>query len=61
MTTNLRTQTMRCKVDLDELHLAETHIILQEMLEEGLIKEVDLGDGKVGYINNPELGDWWEE
>ena len=52
---------MRCKIDLDELHLAETHIILQEMLEEGLIKDVDLGDGKVGYINNPDLGDWWEE
>jgi len=42
---------MLCKVDLDELHLAEVHIILQEMLEEGLIEEVDLGNGKVGYKN----------
>jgi len=40
---------MRCKVDLDELHLAETHMLLQEMIEEGTLEEITRSDGKMGY------------
>ena len=40
---------MLCKVDLDELHLAETHMLLQEMLEEGTLEEITRSDGKMGY------------
>ena len=40
---------MLCKVDLDELQLAETHMLLQEMLEEGTLEEITRSDGKMGY------------
>jgi len=40
---------IHCKVDLDELHLAETHMLLQEMIEEGTLEEITRSDGKMGY------------
>jgi len=47
---------MRCKVDLDELHLAEIQMVIQELIEEGIVEEATRPDGRMGYrvINDPE-------
>jgi len=44
-------KNVKLEIDEDALWLAEVHLILQEMLAEGLIEEVTRKDGRIGYIN----------
>jgi len=38
-----------CKVDLDELYLAEVQMIIQELIEQGIVEETTRSDGRMGY------------
>ena len=47
---------MHCKIDYDELHLAEIQMVIQELIEEGIVEEATRPDGRMGYrvLNDPE-------
>ena len=38
-----------CEIDYDELHLAEVQMIIQELIEEGIVEEIRRPDGRMGY------------